>query len=332
MKNLQQLIAPIASATLVVFGFNVLPTQGLPKQDTLFPEETDGTVILDFETDLSGNSLNANTLDDSGQSLDIDGTIGNETVSTTNNNVGLIYQQAGLTITATAPGGGLGTVGLFNSNCTPDGGSSNNTPAATVSCENENGNGNGDNDLATGTGFNPDAGSSPEDPNNSDPNINYTTELQGNLLILEENVGDGEPDDVGAGGTLTLDFQTTQTDFIRARIGSITFVDDASGDFVFNFRDGTNQTVSFDAPDENDLTTVDITNALTNQNNEDKLLDSVDISFSSSGGISTIVYSEYRRVPFEAETSFGIVIAGAYGLYRYYKHKKAAKIKQENEE
>lgn len=319
MKQLNKMIAPIAGVTIAVFGVNAQPAQGLAKQDTLFGDGITTNVVLDFSKATDGTLLDANALDSSGgQQIDIDGTSGTETVSTTNGNVGDIYQQAGLTITGVGEAGD--TVGLFNSNCVPAGGSSEFGDSANLPSNSPllcgDGGANGDNDLATGADGSYDNG-----------NITYDTEPQGNLVIVEENPGNGQPDDFGGGGSITLTFEDNgPNDFIAARIKEITFVDDSSGNFIFNFRDPnvSPETISFNAPDQNDLTTEDDILGSFSQASQEELLESVVVDFSASGGISTIVFAEYQRVPFETETTLGLLLVGSYGLFRFYKRKQAA--------
>ncbi|MDR9403330.1 MAG: hypothetical protein RI580_07815 [Halothece sp. Uz-M2-17] len=292
MKKLNRILSPIAGTTFALLGLTVQPASAITPPNN----------IIDFKTAPDGTTLDPLKLDEpNGQQIDIDGDGTKETVSTSVGNVGDIYQQFGLTVTSS-----IKTIGLFDSSC----------PSGGCGDPKSDGFSQSDPDLETGPG----AG-----PGGSD------TEPQGNLLIIEENAGDDFPDDQGTGGSMTLDFDETQ--FI-VKIDKLTFVDDISnGEIVFTFADQSSTTQNFSGQDDNDvfdLTLQDGTGP--NENYRDKQVDQIDITFGSSGGVGALAFTEYRQVPFEAETSFGVLIAAGYGLYRYYKHKKVASIKQETEE
>jgi len=285
MKKLNRILSPIAGTAFTLFGLTVLPVSAITPPNN----------IIDFETAPDGTTLDPIQLDGSGQQIDIDGDGIKETVSTSNGNVGDIYQQFGLTVTSS-----IKTIGLFDSSC-PGGCGDPKSDGFSQS----------DPDLETGS--------------------NFGTEPQGNLLIIEENAGDDFPDDQGSGGSMTLDFDETQ--FI-VKIDKLTFVDDISnGEINFYFDDGTSTMQTFAGNEDNDVFDLTLLNGTgTNENYRDKQVDKIDITFGSSGGVGALAFTEYRQVPFEAETSFGVLIAAGYGLYRYYKHKKVASIKQETEE
>lgn len=234
---------------------------------------------LDFETDALGNDLDPMTLDTHAQGNRVD--------------IGSLWSSIGIDISTadtTAP------LGLFNSNCLPQGGTSAN--GFTVPCNTSPGD--GDPDLATGQG--------------SYGNISYDTEPQGNLLILEENPGNGIPDDTATGGTIIFDFDRTV--LASVTIGEIVFVDDASGSIKVFFLDGTFEQRLFDIDDENELFSV--------ADFSRKEVKSFEINFDGSGGIGVIVFSDFDQqpegIPFETKGEWGAVVAcGLFGLLRLKK-------------
>ena len=333
MKKLNRILSPIAGTTFALLGITATPAQAILNEKTTNGvtgatldfseakvENQSGTTPLTIPINDSTDASSASTLDDEG--ININGT----TYSTTNSNIGDLFKGFGVTISVTPNTSGE-PLGLFNSNCKPQGETNNlgNGDRAAESCGSSSSI--GDPDLATGS-FSYDS-------------ITHDTEPQGNLLIIEETgngnqgeVGDGRPDDSGAGGTITFTFD----DNIIAKFQDLVFVDDVSGSVDLNFRDGsafqTNNFEVVDSGDSNNTAENEVRNLtdLVSPVNQEKDLESIDINFDGSGGVSAVVFSEYRQVPFEAETSFGVLIAAGYGLYRYYKHKKVASIKQETEE
>lgn len=299
MNKFQNLIAPVVGTTLTILGVTALPAEAIVPDD-----HSPSGGILDFQSAPNGTKLNAEELDSNGQEIN------NTSYATTNANIGDIWQSIGLKITVSNSNQPLG---LFNSECKPKGGTSNN--GFTTLCNSSSGN--GDPDLATGDG--------------KYGSITYNTPLQGNLLILEETPGTGKPDDDGGGGTITFQFDED----IIATFKDITFVDDASGSVQLNFKDGTSSAIQDFAVQDTDQTMPDslAENEVENLTdlvsiNQTKSLNSVDVNFDGSGGISAIAFTKYQRertaVPFEAETTFGVLIAGGYGLFRFYKKQKAA--------
>jgi hypothetical protein len=226
---------------------------------------------LDFETDPLGNKLDPFALDSSGSTVDI----------------GSLWSSIGITISTANTNAPLG---LFDSNCLPKGGSSNN--GFTVPCNVSSSL--GDPDLATGSG--------------SYGGIVYDTPPQGNLLILEENPGNGMPDDDGKGGTIIFDFNRNLLNSVT--LGEIVFVDDAKGSVNVLFLDGTSETVSFDLEIENQLFSATFS---------DKEVKSFSINFNGSGGIGAIVFRDFDQypeaIPFETKGEWGALVAcGLLGL------------------
>jgi hypothetical protein len=160
-----------------------------------------------------------------------------------------------------------------------------------VACEEG---GNGDNDLATGKG--------------SYGKISYDTEAQGNALIFEENPGNGTPDDTARGGEIRFDFNRTLLSSVK--IDKIGIVDDAQGEIIVNYTDGSQffQT---------------ITNSKENQlqffNPDSKQVQDFVVKFNGSGAISGVVFSEFNPVgeptdvP-EPMAGLGLLLVGGYGL------------------
>lgn len=258
-------------------------------------------LTLDFQTAPDGTILDPNALDGSGQ------VIGGETFSTSLGNIDRLFNANGINLTAT-PNSSSSTLGLFNSNCTPSSGGFNS--AGTVACGTSRSN--GDDDLATGTGFNPFG----EQAVNG---INFDSTPQGNLLIFEENRGNGTPDDSGSGGTFSFSFDR---DIIqRAVLQEVVVVDDVSGNIELFFTDNTTQIVDFEGLVENDVVTLG-TGIIQQQD-----LASFNINFDGSGGLSSVVFAEFAdsssnntgAVP-EGETVFGLIAAaGLFGLKKKLK-------------
>lgn len=265
------------------------------------------SLTLDFQTAFDGTVLNPNALDGSGQ------VIGGQTFSTASGNIGQLFNFNGISITA-APNSSRSTLGLFNSNCVPTGGSNS---AGTVACGTSNSN--GDNDLATGTGFNP-AGER-DGADGAVDGINFNSTPQGNLLIFEENPGNGTPDDSGRGGTFS--FNLDRGFVQRAFLQEIVFVDDVSGDIELFFTDNTSETIDFDGLLENEVF------AIGGDSFRQQDLAAFDINFDGSGGLSSVAFSEFATastsasntgaVP-EGETALGLLAAaGLFGLKKRFK-------------
>lgn len=272
MNLLSKIAAPPIVGTLLALGtFKIAPAQA-------------AQFTLDFESDPAGNVLDAIALDTHAP--------GERT------EIGDIWNSIGIDIRVE---GTSQPLGLFNSNCLPSGGTSEN--GFTTPCD--DGQNNGDPDLATGTG--------------AYGSISYDTPPQGNLLILEENPGDGRPDDSAGGGTIIFDFDENVV--ISVVLEELVFVDDAEGEVTVSFPDGTAQTEAFQATQENQL--------LLFNGFEQRSLDSFQISFDGSGGVGAVVFSEYQTEPQavpEGNPLLGLFLTGGlFGILKLRK-KQAAKI------
>lgn len=182
-------------------------------------------------------------------------------------------------------------LGLFNSNCDV------NETFFGVKCTG------GDPDLATG----------PE----------FGTDPRGNLLIIEENPGNGAPDDDRRGGTIVFDFN--EEIIISAILQEIVFVDDAKGSIDVLFTDGSNQRKRFAATEENQL--------LLFSGFEQKSLDSLSINFNGSGGIDALIFSEFNPVPGsevaavpEGEMTFGVLAFTGLVAFLKWQRPKASRV------
>jgi len=265
-----KLLVSVAGAALLAFGWS---------ETTRAAQFT-----LDFETAPDGSALDPYAIDTHGDGDRVD--------------VGSIWSSVGIDITALDTDAPLG---LFNSNCKPNGGVSDN--GFTAPCNTSNSA--GDPDLATGGGSYVLDGDT----------ITYNTEPQGNLLILEENPGDGIPDDMVRGGTISFDLN--EKIVLDAVLQEFVFVDNVSGSIELFFTDGTSALTNFDVANENDLFVLTAPS--------DKSLASFDVNFDGSGGIGAVVFSEYQAVP-EGETLFGMVVAG--GLLGALKLRQRFALKQ----
>ena len=221
-----------------------------------------------------GEALNTHLLDGAGQ------TINGVLYSTTEGNIGDIWKSYGITITGDPARRRTDPLGLFNSNCTTGHAGNNNFDADR--CEQRiDGTTYGDNDLATGSAFG--------------------TASQGNLLIFEENEGNGAPDDTIPGGEFYFDIAEDK----HWTVEEIGFVDDARGSITYTYRDGTSDTEVFDIPGENQLEF--FTGA------QDKLISQIAVTFNSSGGITGLKFQEetpIASVP-EPAAGLGLVVFGA---------------------
>ena len=230
------------------------------------------TFNLDFETTLDGRTLNARRIDGPGQ-------FG---YSTTAGNVNEIWEDAGITITTS---GTSAPLGLFQSNCLPRRGVSND--GFTTRCNRSNSL--GDPDLATGNG--------------SYGDITYDTAPQGNVLIFEENPGNRTPDDIASGGTIRFDFDRRVLSSVK--IDEIGLIDDVRGSIFVKYLDGTT--------DFRQNISVSEENALTFFSPTDGQVDYFTVSFNGSGALSGVVFSEFKQVP-EPMTILGTLTAGVFGF------------------
>ncbi|MEM8779087.1 MAG: PEP-CTERM sorting domain-containing protein [Cyanobacteria bacterium P01_G01_bin.49] len=234
---------------------------------------------LDFDTDAQGNALNAQELDTHlpGERVD----------------VGSLWQSIGIDIS----GDSKAPLGLFQTECLPSGSGAVSNNGFTTPCESG---GDGDNDLATGDGQYKD--------------IVYDTIPQGNALIFEENPGNGVPDDIAKGGTITFDFDRTFLSSVK--LGEIGIIDDASGTIVVNFLDGTKFTQSITSTEENDLRFFTV---------PDKQIANFSVEFNGSGAISGVAFTEFTAIPEINEPSTILGVATVVALGTGLKRKKSQK-------
>lgn len=230
----------------------------------------------------TGYDLDAYALDDDGGQT-IDGT----EYSTELGNIGDIWSEYGITINALANDGiatNKAPLGLFNSACKPKGGTS--YSGFTADCETGK---HGDNDLATGKG------------SYKNSRINYDTLDQGNLLIFEENEGNGTPDDTARGGTFLFEIAEDK----RWTIDQIAIVDDAQGQITYTYRDGTESSEEIDIAGENELKFFSAA--------QNKAISTVAVQFNNSGGIGGLRFREIQkpipRVP-EPASVVGLLVVG----------------------
>jgi len=263
VRNISRLFATAASAALLGIA---VPGAARAAQFT-----------LDFNTAPDGSPLDAYALDTHGN--------GDRT------DVGNIWNSIGIDITATNTSAPLG---LFNSNCLPRfNGVSDNVDTdgsgGPLLCNVNDSL--GDPDLATGTGSYTTSGGADA--------VSYDSEPQGKLLILEENPGNGIPDDTSSGGTISFDFDPGIV--LEAVLQEFVFVDNASGSVELFFTDGTSSLTNFSISGENELFVLTAPS--------DKSLSNFNVHFNDSGGIGAVVFSEYEAIP-EGETALGLLVAG----------------------
>lgn len=280
--------------------------------------QSDGTRTIN-----SSVELNAIDLDGSGQNIDLDlsDSTPAATYSTAANNIIDLWTPLGIDITIN------GTLGLFNSECIPGGGSNSAAAPANIPCN--IGGSNGDPDLATGNGS----------YTNGMNVINFNTTPQGNLLIREENPGNSIPDDA-SNGDILINFN--QSILSQVRLESVTIVDDAEGNIIVTFTDNSQETISFNSS---------LTNPITGTNGNALLLNpsefsagenalariggftqndvaSLKIDFVGSGGFGAFDFIEFSgsdvKVPLEFSPSLGLLLSGAslFGV-NYFRNKRA---------
>lgn len=239
------------------------------------------SLVVDGDTSNAGKSLNASRIDGDGMWAN------GEKRSTTIDNIGTIWEKHGITITGLNKSGtraNSASLGLFNSSCAPKGGTS--ASGFTVSCAESDSL--GDNDLATGIG--------------SYKDISYNTEAQGNLLIFEENAGNGIADDTAGGGTFVFDV----ADGKNWTVEQIGIVDDAKGKITYTYRDGSKSSEKIRIHEENELQFFTAA--------QQKEIARIAVKFNGSGGISGLRFREIEaKVPTVPEpvSVMGLMIFGA---------------------
>ena len=109
-------------------------------------------------------------------------------------------------------------------------------------------------------------------------------EALGNLIIISENypyqeigLADPNPDDLGAGGSIFIEFDNPLT------VIDIAVVDDASGDFIFKQSDGALVIIPYAVGEDNDVMVYDF-------GIEDVV--SIEVTFNSSGALSSMSFCD----------------------------------------
>jgi hypothetical protein len=281
----------VAASTLLILGMvgGALTT----------PSASANDFVLDFETDAQGNTLDANQLDTHGNGNRVD--------------IGNLWSDIGITITGNpndnAP------LGLFNSNCKPyDDGIS--LSGFTQACGTSTSN--GDDDLATGEGyygqdrngsFRYDVNGNGRIQRNSERfNYYYNTVPQGNVLIFEENPGDGIPDDKGGSYARRMVFDFDREKIEEVVIGSIGIIDDATGKIRVNYTDNTWFEQEITNAGENDLRFF---------NPDQKDVKDFWVEFNGSGAVSGVTFAKFKEKPApvpEPTGLLGLAIAGGFGV------------------
>jgi hypothetical protein len=298
----------VAASTLLILGAvgGTLTT----------PSASANDFVLDFETDAQGNSLrnydptlpgtNPNQLDTHGSGDRVD--------------IGSLWSDLGITIRGERERNNEfvsydSPLGLFNSNCKPsdDGISlSGFTQACGTSTQN------GDDDLATGEGyygqdrngsFRYDVNGNGSIQRNSERfNYYYNTVPQGNVLIFEENPGDGIPDDKGGSYARRMVFDFDREKIEEVVIGSIGIIDDATGKIRVNYTDNTWFEQEITNAGENDLRFF---------NPDQKDVKDFWVEFNGSGAVSGVTFAKFKEKPApvpEPTGLLGLAIAGGFGV------------------
>ncbi|MGF1521797.1 MAG: hypothetical protein ACFBSF_05690 [Leptolyngbyaceae cyanobacterium] len=241
-------------------------------------------LVVDGDTSNAGKALNAYKIDGGGKGYQW---ANGAKRSTTRDNIGAIWEDFGITITGlnnSQTAANSTPLGLFNSNCAPKDGTS--ESGFTFACAKSKTL--GDNDLATGKG--------------SYGNINYDTQAQGNLLIFEENAGDGVADDTSKGGTFLFDI----ADGKNWTVENIGVVDDAKGKITYTYRDGSKSSENINIQGENEVQYFTAA--------QKKEIARIAVQFNNSGGISGLRFREIEEAPAhvpEPTAVLGLVAFGA---------------------
>lgn len=209
------------------------------------------TFNFNFESDPDGNYLDPFTLD---KNTDKTGKI-----------VGEIWRSQGVIISTKNTDR---PVGLFQSNCVPENGKS--LTATEVPCKQGEF---GSNGLATGQG---------EYLLDKMGDWNFQTEPQGNILIIEENPGNGIPQDSPGGGTIRFDFdRTVLSSVVANRIG---IVDNAKGTIKVKFMDGEEYIKEFNQEERNQLEYYKI---------PEGEIEYIEVTFEGNGGITGVEFDKF---------------------------------------
>ncbi|MEB3268433.1 MAG: PEP-CTERM sorting domain-containing protein [Leptolyngbya sp.] len=288
-RNLQVRATVAATALL---------TLGIVGSALTTPSAYAADFVLDFQTDAHGNLLDANALDTHGNGDRVD--------------IGTLWSDIGITITG-SPKQGNAPLGLFNSNCKPfDDGIS--LSGFTQACGTSTSN--GDDDLATGEGY------YDQDRNGAfsyDINGNgtiqrnqerfryyYNTAPQGNVLIFEENPGNGTPDDTSIGGDIFFNFDRSKLS--KVVIESIGIIDDAKGELFVEYMDGSTFSETIDIRNENELKFF---------NPAQKDVKNFLVRFNGSGAVTGVTFAEFKEAPVpvpEPTGLLGLALAGGFGV------------------
>jgi hypothetical protein len=269
----------VAASTLLILGAvgGTLATPSASAYD----------FVLDFETDSQGNTLDANQLDTHGNGNRVD--------------VGNLWSDIGITITGD-PKRGNAPLGLFNSNCKPyDDGVS--LDGFTQACGTSKDN--GDDDLATGQGFYNEKSNGDFTYGGQNYKYGYNTDPQGNVLIFEENPGNGTPDDTGIGGEIFFNFDRSKLE--RVVIESIGIIDDAKGEILVEYMDGSTFSETINIRNENELKFF---------NPDQKDVKNFMVKFNGSGAVTGVTFAEFKQTPApvpEPAGLLGLAIAGGFG-------------------
>lgn len=209
------------------------------------------TFNFNFESDPDGNYLDPFTLD--------------KNTGETGKIVGEIWRSQGVIISTKNTDR---PVGLFQSNCVPENGKS--LTATEVPCRQGEF---GSNGLATGQG---------DYLLDNIRDWNFQTEPQGNILIIEENPGNGVPQDSPRGGTIRFDFdRTVLSSVVANRIG---IVDNAKGTIKVKFMDGEEYIKEFNQEERNQLEYYKI---------PEGEIEYIEVTFEGNGGITGVEFDKF---------------------------------------
>ncbi len=219
--------------------------------------------------------------------------------------IGQLWRDYGINISITA--GTSLPLGLFDSH-------DNFTTTGSVT---------GDNDLLTGTDVNTNPGGTRKE------NSLFGAQPMGNLLIVEENPGDGVPDDANVNPTIRFDIDNTgsfaenKTGSVEARLDYFVFVDDVNVKVQLFFTDGSDRfilgtaTSFYSVPNDNQVLSLhgigdpnpkplaDVIETADLSNPPGFSLDYFTVQFQGSGGIGEVGFEFLSSVPEFSSTTVG---------------------------
>ena len=124
------------------------------------------------------------------------------------------------------------------------------------------------------------------------------------MLIFEENPGNGTPDDTAIGSEIFFNFDRTKLQEVV--IESIGIIDDAKGEILVEYMDGSTFSETIHISDENELQFF---------NPDQKDVKNFMVKFNGSGAVTGVTFARLKEVPAsvpEPAGLLGLAIAGGF--------------------